>query len=248
MFLDKQLSLLAPLKSGLGMLTHPLLQATAHFDASAYASDSSKTTQANTYIRPDTELNKDATQSNLPFSEKQLREENAKLRALLSLSQQLDAPVTFAAQVISQTPHQNYHSFLIDQGLSSGVKLGQGVINTQGLVGNISEVSLQASRVMSLTDVRNQLLVENQRTGERAIAKGAGRELELLYVQPENRFRLGDLWVTTGLDKVYPAGVPVGRISQINAPVNTEFAHILLTPSVISNELDFVLLVVQAKP
>jgi rod shape-determining protein MreC len=249
LFIDKQLNGLERIKSTLAFVTHPILvfvhelQALSPAHAQSAQSPSSPASNPSASDRLSSDVRD--IRLNLDLA---LLEENTELRALLKLAQHASLTDFNTARIISQTPHTHHQSFLVDQGMNDGIHLGQGVIHPQGVVGQVVEVSLTASRVMALTDSRHQLLVENQRNGERALVKGSGGELELLYVQPDRDFQVGDLFITTGLDGLFPAGLHVGRIQRMLAPVKSEFSMIRLTPSVQLGQLDHLLIVKLPRP
>jgi rod shape-determining protein MreC len=103
---------------------------------------------------------------------------------------------------------------MVDRGQQHGVMPGQPVLDAEGVLGQVSRVLPLAAEVTLLTDPNQTLSVELRRNGTRAIAYGAGRggALELRYLPAAIDIQEGDPVVTSGLDGVFPPGLPVGKV------------------------------------
>lgn len=159
----------------------------------------------------------------------QLQHENAQLRALLDLREQLAGP-TRAVQILYESPDPYSQQIVVDKGLLSGVQLGSAVIHAAGVVGQVTRVYPLLSEVTLLTDRNQSVPVVNVRTGARYIAfgdpaAGPGR-LELRFVPASADLRQGDLLTTSGLDGVYPPGLHVGQVVQVDRRVDSSFARV----------------------
>lgn len=160
-----------------------------------------------------------------------LAEENARLRRLLGMREQsLSGAV--AAEVLYETRDPFSRRLVIDRGIRHGVKAGQPVIDAQGVIGQIARVMPLTSEVMLLTDRDATLAVELRRNGLRAVAYGAGRAggLELRYLPSASDVQPGDEVYTSGLDGVFPAGLPVGRVAEL-ARLSASFALARVDPA-----------------
>jgi len=174
-----------------------------------------------------------------------LEAENQELRVLLQ-SVGLDKGSFFEARLIHINIDPFRHQILLNKGNENGVKVGQPVIDANGLVGLAVSVNQNSSRVLLLTDAGFAVPVQSVRSGERAIATGSGGgEMRLNYVPRTADFIEGDQLVTSGIGGRFPAGYPVGVITSIQHDSSTQFTLIGVTPNAKLGQLRHVLLVRQ---
>ena len=163
----------------------------------------------------------------------QLLQENQHLRELLELRKDTAGP-TKAVQVLYETADPYTRSIVIDMGALSGIAPGSAVVDVAGVVGQVTRVYPLSSEVTLLTDRDQSIPVLNARTGQRYLAMGdpltLGGSLELRFVPASADLQEGDLLTTSGIDGVYPAGLQVGRIRQIDRRIDTAFAKVHATP------------------
>jgi len=175
-----------------------------------------------------------------------LQQENRQLRELLALRPTVDRSAQ-AAQILYDTSDGYVQRLIIDKGHVAGIRSGAVVIDTSGLVGQVTRVHPLVSEVTRLTDREQSTPVMNARTGERFVAFGesasAGERLELRFVPASADMRQGDLLITSGLDGIYPPGLHVGQIVLVDRRVNSSFARVLAAP--VSREQGRHLLVLQ---
>jgi rod shape-determining protein MreC len=143
-----------------------------------------------------------------------LRDENARLRAVLGLRTQPSIPMATGRAVLdSRGPFSR--SRLINVGLEQGVEVGHPVMSDRGLVGRVTGVANGASRVMLLSDVASRTPVLVDRTDARAILTGdGGPNPRLAYLRGKDPVREGDLVLTSGDGGVFPRGLPIGRAAR----------------------------------
>ena len=174
-----------------------------------------------------------------------LQAENVRLRELLNSSARVDEQVR-VAEVIGSDPDPNRRELVINQGSMTGdVYKGQAVLDSQGLVGQVSEVGSLSSRVLLITDASHALSVKVNRNGVRSILAGTGRadRLEIRYVPETADVREGDLLVSTGLGGRYPDGYPVAEVSSVEHKPGHAFLSIEARPRGRLGRLSHVLLV-----
>ncbi len=163
----------------------------------------------------------------------QLSQENAHLRQLLDLRAQVAGPAK-AVQVLYETADPYTRRVVVDRGLMAGIALGSAVIDTAGVVGQVTRVYPLVSEITLLTDRAQSIPVMNARTGSRYIANGdpqiLGGSLDLKFVPAGADMQKGDLLTTSGIDGVYPAGLHVGRIARIDRRVDSSFARVHAEP------------------
>jgi len=162
-----------------------------------------------------------------------LASDNARLRALLQLRQTGATPGR-AAEVLYDAADPYTRKIVIDLGMSNGVAAGSPVIDEQGVLGQVTQVQPFTSEVTLVIDRDLAIPVQNMRTGARSVAFGdaASRSggLELRFMAANSDLQEGDLLATSGVDGVYPAGLPVARIDRIERRADSGFARIYCVP------------------
>ncbi len=164
----------------------------------------------------------------------QLTQENAQLRQLLELRAQMAGP-SQAVEVLYDTADPYADRIVVDRGQIGGIVQGAAVIDAGGVVGQVTRVYPLVSEVTLLTDRGQSIPVMNARTGTRHVAMGdpsmPGGALELKFVPASTDVKQGDLLTTSGIDGVYPPGLHVGTVNQIDRRVDSSFARVHAIPS-----------------
>lgn len=163
----------------------------------------------------------------------QLTQENNRLRQLLALREQLTASV-MAAEVLYEAADPYTRKVIIGKGQLQGVELGSPVLDESGVLGQVTRVHPLVSEVTLVVDSDLVIPVLNVRTGQRSVAYGdpaaLGSGMELRFMGSNSDVQAGDLLTTSGIDGVYPAGLPVARISRIERRPESTFAKIYCVP------------------
>jgi rod shape-determining protein MreC len=161
-----------------------------------------------------------------------LLQENAQLRGLTSSLPPLVSK-SLLADVVDADLGRLRQRLVINQGEREGLFRSQSVVDTSGLVGQLVRVGPWSAEVMLITDPEAAVPVEILRSGERTIAVGTGdsRELQLPYLPATADVKAGDEIVTSGLGGVFPAGIPVGKITENTRDPDDLLAHVRATPS-----------------
>jgi rod shape-determining protein MreC len=163
----------------------------------------------------------------------QLTLENTRLRQVLQLRERITTP-SQAAQVLYDSADAYSRKVVIDKGLLQGVSAGSPVLDERGVLGQVTRVYPSVSEVTLVTDREQAIPVLNVRTGARAVAFGDpgahSNALELRFMASNADVKVGDVLTTSGVDGVYPPGLPVARVDKIERRVETAFAHIFCTP------------------
>jgi rod shape-determining protein MreC len=175
-------------------------------------------------------------QSQRAIQVEQLMLENARLRKLLELRERNIAP-GLAAQVLYDAADPYTRKVVIDKGMIHGVVAGAPVLDEAGVLGQVTRVYPSVSEVTLVIDSDQAIPVLNTRTGVRAVAFGdpdvhAGA-LELRFMASNADVQAGDLLTTSGVDGVYPPGLPVARVDKVERRVESAFARIYCTPQAI---------------
>ena len=175
--------------------------------------------------------------------------ENARLRALLGSSSQIKSDALIA-EVLSLEQRSDRHRLILDKGERDGVRVGQAVIDSTGLLGQVTEVMPGLSKVMLVTDPSHAVPMLNERTGQQVIAEGTGdrQQLSVRFISVSADIRLGDSLVTSGLGRRFPRGYPVGQISNIEMIPGESFQSVDMSISSKPHAIDHVLLLSLVEP
>lgn len=160
-----------------------------------------------------------------------LQAENDSLRKLLGLQPALAVP-SLAAEVLFEAPDPFSRRVVIDRGAAQGVAAGSPVINEAGVLGQVTRVYPLSAEVTLLTDKDAAIPLLNARTQMRNAAAGRadGSGMELRFLAANADIKVGDLMTTSGLDGIYPPGLPVARVSAVERRGDSSFAQVQLAP------------------
>lgn len=173
-----------------------------------------------------------------------LRAENRRLRDLLGSSLQLPDRI-LAAKLLQVDLNPYRQQVMLNRGESSGVFVGQPVLDADAVMGQVVSTTALNATVMLITDAAHMLPVQVNRNGLRTLAAGSGliNELKLPYLTKNADIRVGDLLVTSGLGGVFPAGYPVARVTEIRNRPENAFAEVIAKPTARLDRSQDVLLV-----
>ena len=160
-----------------------------------------------------------------------LEHDNANLRSLLGLRPALAVRST-AAEVLYDAPDIYSRKVIIDRGRTDGIVPGSPVIDAAGVLGQVTRVYPLSAEVTLLTDKDAAIPVLNARTQVRGAVFGrpGGAGMELRFMAGNADVQVGDLLTTSGVDGVYPPGLPVARVSEVERRAETSFARVGLQP------------------
>lgn len=229
--LDGQLQLLKTVRQGLAVVIFPLQQA-AQAPLEIYR-------QVNDFFVTQAQLKTDNTALRVRHlkdaAELQrlaaVQNENRYLRQLLGAQQKPHYTSTLAeVKFAREDPFRR--RIEIDRGALHGIRLGAPVIDDVGVLGQVTQLMPLASEVTLLTDKDQTVPVELARTGQRGVLFGIGNDLtlELRFMPVSSDIQAGDLLLTSGLDGIYPRGIPVARVTKVGRPAELAFAMVTATP------------------
>ena len=163
----------------------------------------------------------------------QLLTENTRLRALLELRPTLKVK-SQTAQVLYEASDPYSRKVIIDRGATSDVIVASPVINEAGVLGQVTRVYPLSSEVTLLTDKDAAIPVLNSRTQARSAAFGSaavvGGGMEMRFMAGNADVQVGDLLTSSGVDGIYPPGLPVAKVASVDRKSDAGFARIVLTP------------------
>jgi rod shape-determining protein MreC len=160
-----------------------------------------------------------------------LRSENENLRKLLAARERLTPRTTFA-EILYAARDPFSRKIVVDRGLQHEVRAGQPVIDGMGVIGQVTRVYPWLAEVTLITDKGHLVPVLNTRNGLRGVLGGTGNDgaLELKFVPLNADFENGDQLVTSGIDGIYPPGLPVAQIVNVERNAAFLFARIVCKP------------------
>jgi rod shape-determining protein MreC len=157
--------------------------------------------------------------------------ENTQLRRLMDAREHL--PVhSLMSEILYDARDPSTRRVVLDRGTRNGVKLGLPVIDNAGVVGQVTRVFPFTSEVTLLTDKEQAIPVQVLRNGLRSVAYGRGQSglLDLRFVAPNADIQVGDVLVTSGLDGIYPAGLAVAKVIQVENVAQGAFGRVVCQP------------------
>jgi len=147
------------------------------------------------------------------------------------------------AKIIQRDAIPNKESIKMSIGSKDFIKIGQTVMGTNGLVGQVVEVSMYSSKVLLITDVNSNVPAIITRTGKQIIVKGRSQDdfLEISFLTNDTDIRSGDLIVTSNQAGRFIASLNIGRVIEIIKNQGERFATVIIEPSEYINNINEVI-------
>lgn len=184
-----------------------------------------------------------------------LKLENQYLRNELAMADRVKALSAFetrspskmlAARIIGTGSGAANRVSFVDRGSTAGVEKGMGVVTPDGIVGKVLASYPTASQVLMVDDPGFAAGVISQKNRVRGILKGLGHgKCHVDYVQNEEVVEPGEMFYTSGDDRVFPKGMPAGKVTSVNAGAN--FKSIAIEPVGLQNGPEEVLIVLEGQ-
>ena len=158
---------------------------------------------------------------------RQMKAENAQLMALAGVKSRIKNS-SAVGQISGETADAFSRRVEINLGSESGIEPGMPVIDEDGIVGQVNRISANRSEVKLLTDPTMQFPVLLPRTGLRCATAYSqnGQTVELRFVPAAADVVEGDEVQTSGIDRIFPAGLSVGKVSKVEKVPGDAFAHV----------------------
>lgn len=231
MFVDARFRYLESTRSALSVLVSPIqrlatLPYTLLQDAGAFFVTQSHLLEEKKALERQHGL--DAVQM---VQQQSLLQENQQLRNLLALQKRNQFTGQFAEIVYAERDVFS-RKVLINKGSTANIQAGQVVMDDRGIVGQITRVFPWLSEVTLITEKDHAVPVQVLRNGLRSVAFGAGdtSQLSLRYMAVSTDIQNGDILVTSGIDGLYPPGIPVAKVEKIERDAAYPFARIVCLP------------------
>jgi rod shape-determining protein MreC len=154
------------------------------------------------------------------------------------------------AEVLSHGRNPFARKLVLDKGLTQGIKAGMPVIDGEGVVGQVTAVGTFTSEVTLVTEKDQSVPVMLTRNGLRAIAVGSGKDgsIDVPFMPVSADIQNGDLFVTSGIDGTYPAGLVVARVAAVEKNAAYMFAKITARPAAGVDNHRFVRILTAQRP
>jgi len=172
-----------------------------------------------------------------------IQAENVHLRSLLNGNIPIQPKAILGE--ISHTGRDPFTSVVVvNRGSQHNIKAGQAVVDSKGVVGQVTRVYPFSSEVTLITDKDLSIPIQIERNQLRAIAFGEGNNtLDIPFLPTNVDIKEGDKLVTSGIDGIYPAGLAVATVTKIQQNPESPFAKIICTPiAEVTNHLQLLLL------
>lgn len=228
---DSQLRSLAKIRQAVGTALYPM-QLVALFPRDSIYTVGSYFSSLSTAQKETTQLRQQHVANAQSLQEvQQLSAENAHLRRLLEANERVTAK-TVMGEILYDARDPFTRKIVLDRGSRNGVVAGQPVIDDVGVVGQVTRVFPFTSEVTLLTDKDLAIPVQVVRSGLRSIAYGQGSSgvLDLRFMPANADVRNGDILVTSGIDGVYPPGLAVAKVVNVEHKSTDAFARIACQP------------------
>jgi rod shape-determining protein MreC len=175
---------------------------------------------------------------------KEAEAENLRLKAALGYVEQT-TDHEIVARVIGLNPSAQLQSLRINRGEDDGVKVGMPVLTPDGVVGQVVRAVGGSADVMLVTDPASRLggVLQRSRVRGSVTGLGDGRRLALGMVRREDDARDGDEVVTSGTDGIFPAGLHIGTVYEVQRPAVGMFLTGLVKPAVDLGRVEEVLVI-----
>lgn len=196
-------------------------------------------------------INRSLLAENLRLQE--IERENQRLRELLSFSETRPSIELRGGQIIARVIGRDSNNFLnflmVDLGSRQGIEVGMPVMNNQGLVGRVSQVTSTSSKVLLISDplsTVNAILQSSRLTG---VVNGvAGGDPVMGFIPQGSRVGVGEVVLSSGMGGNFPKGIPVGQVTEVRQRDFEVFQEAVVKPIVDFARLEFVLIVTNFDP
>lgn len=175
------------------------------------------------------------------FQMEEIRRENFRLKQMLSYSEDIGQE-KILAQVIGWDSANQFKVLRLNRGANEGIKVMSPVITHMGLVGYIYRVGPNYSDVLTILDPNNRVDALVERTRTHGIVEGVfNYRCTLKYINRTESIEVGDKLITAGVGGIYPKGVKVGMVTDIDREASGMTLGVEITPSVDFHKLEEVL-------
>ncbi len=175
-----------------------------------------------------------------------IKTENETLKEYMNLTEKYGEYKTIPAYVINRDISNYSKTIVINVGTNDGVKEDMTVIGDQGLVGHIVSVTDTTAKVQTIIDTASSVSATMSSTDETIVCKGtleSTTELKAMYIPTDYNIIQGDSIETSGLGGIYPKGIHIGTVKQVEATKNVTDRYAVIETAVDFDKLSTVLVI-----
>lgn len=236
------------LESAIGVVVTPFQDLTTGI--SSWVEDSINSARSKTDLKEENEELKNQI-ADLMAENRRLslyEQENEKLSTLLKIAQKYPEYESVGASIIAKNPGVWYDGFTINKGTTDNISANMVLIAPEGLVGKVLESGATFSKAQSILDNRSSVPAMSVRTGDLGVVKGDYTLLnsglcKMEYIDAEAEIMVGDEIVTSHLSDIYPAGLSIGKVLEIETDTNGLTKYAVIEPFVDLKHLDTILII-----
>ncbi len=172
---------------------------------------------------------------------------NMRLSLLLKMKGALPFK-TDGARLVIRNPSLFSETIFLDKGERDGLRIDTPVIGTEGIIGRVISPAYDVAEVQLITHPSASTGATLEPSGLQGTATGTGQEFLMLnYIKAEEKVSAGDLVLTSGMDGIYPKGLPIGKVLDVREGPSV-FKIIRVKPSTNFNTMEQVLLILKSGP
>ncbi len=174
---------------------------------------------------------------------KETREENLRLRKLLTFQENLKLTTT-VARVIAKDVSTEFRALRINRGENAGIKKDMAVVTAEGVVGRVLRTTADSADVVTILDLLSAVDAIDERSRSHGVVEGLTEEMcELRYTVRTDDLQAGDTLITSGLGGIFPKGIPVGTVTKVDKKPYGITQKIDVKPTVEFSKLEEVLVI-----
>ena len=149
-----------------------------------------------------------------------VKEENTRLWKFYGLKKEHGDYTLIPAIVLRRDSNDEFYSFTLDKGTSSGVDKGDPVMGENGLIGWVSEADVNTAKVVTILSPRTGIGAVDSATKDSGIVKGSAVYADancttLAKLKSDHKVKAGDVITTTGISGMYPKGLMIGEVKDL---------------------------------
>jgi rod shape-determining protein MreC len=170
--------------------------------------------------------------------------ENTRITNLLALKQK-SALRFVAVRVIGRAPDSWSSSLIIDKGAQQSIKNNFVVINYEGLIGRVLKANVSTSKILLMNDPAFSVSALVQRSRQEGLVSGAlGGLLLMKYLPLEADIVPGDMVISSGLTEIFPKGLVIGKVVEVNQEFGGLSKYALIKPAVNLSSIEEALIII----
>ena len=239
MFMDSRYDYLKQIRKDFSFITSPLITLTN--DSINFFANFQSLSKSKALLEE--EINQLNIQVDSLSIENQMKNylvtENDNLRKKMHLSKKYSPKNTYPAEIIRPTIRGRAQIITVNKGKKDGIRQGMPVVNRLGLVGQIYSTYDRTSEVVPLLSKKFAVNALQNNGQNHAIIYGDTEFLVIPFFPASIDVSPGDVFVTSGLDKVYPSGINIGKVVDVSSE-DKQFNKILLKPATFSSQFSLI--------